>query len=377
MMTRPVNVDSPKSTFLTVAAWPFIIGAGFGTLMAVLQPMAWMQVHLSSKWRSSRRREFQMKSLRGCSRFATSFPSSHRHAMSAPPDIAADPATRPAAAGTRRLPQASRARIREPLHPSARPTALQHGGSMFARLVTCLIASVGLASAVMAAEIKVLAPNAAKEAVTEAISVFEKATGHKVSVSWSGTEAITKRVADGEVFDVVVNAAQNIDRQSKDGKLAAATRTDFAKSGIGVAVPSSAAKLDVSTVDALRTALLSARTVVVSSGTSGRHMVDVFAKLGVGERVKAKTRQPPSGAQIADFLAAGEADIGFQQISELLHAKGINYLGPVPAELQSYTIYSSAVHAARANADVAMALLAALRAPSTQAIVRASGMDPI
>ena len=89
----------------------------------------------------------------------------------------------------------------------------------------------------MVAEVRVLAPNAAKESVTEAISVFEKATGHKVVIAWSGTEAITKRIAEGEVVDVVVNAAQNIDRQSKDGKLAAATRTDFARSGIGVAVP--------------------------------------------------------------------------------------------------------------------------------------------
>jgi|SRR5208337_433155 len=120
----------------------------------------------------------------------------------------------------------------------------------------------------MAAEVRVLAPNAAKESVTEAISVFEKATGHKVVIAWSGTEAITKRIAEGEVVDVVVNAAQNIDRQSKDGKLAAATRTDFARSGIGVAVPASAAKVDVSTSDALKAALLSARTIVVSSGTS-------------------------------------------------------------------------------------------------------------
>jgi molybdate transport system substrate-binding protein len=248
---------------------------------------------------------------------------------------------------------------------------------MFARLATVLIASLGLVCPALAAEIKMLAPNAAKEAVTEAVSVFEKTTGHKVIISWSGTEAITKRVADGDAVDLVVNAAQNIDRQSKDGKLLAATRTDFARSGIGVAVSSSGAKIDVSTVDALKNALLSAKTVVVSSGTSGRHMVETFAKLGVGEQVKTKTKQPPSGAQIADFLAAGEAEIGFQQTSELLHAKGIIYLGPVPAELQSYTIYSAAIHAGSANADAAKVLLSALRAPSTQATVRASGMEPI
>lgn len=248
---------------------------------------------------------------------------------------------------------------------------------MLGRIATCLIASLGLACSAMAADIKVLAPNAAKESVSEAISVFEKATGHKVVISWSGTEAITKRVAEGEAVDVVVNAAQNIDRQSKDGKLTGATRTDFARSGIGVAVPASAAKVDVSSAETLKAALMSARTVVVSSGSSGRHMVEVFSKLGIGEQVKAKTKQPPSGAQIADFLASGEADLGFQQVSELLHAKGIHYLGPVPADLQNYTIYSAAIHAGAANADAAKALLAALRSASVQSVVRASGMEPI
>lgn len=248
---------------------------------------------------------------------------------------------------------------------------------MLARIATCLLTSLGLACSALAADVRVLAPNAAKDSVSEAISVFEKATGHKVIISWSGTEAITKRVADGEVVDVVVNAAQNIERQSKEGKLMGATRTDFARSGIGVAVPGSAAKVDVSNADALKAALLSARSVVVSSGTSGRHMVEVFAKLGVGEQVKAKTKQPPSGAQIADFLSSGEAELGFQQVSELLHAKGIHYLGPLPSDLQSYTIYSAAVHAGAPNADAGKALLATLRSSAAQVVIRASGMEPM
>ena len=196
-------------------------------------------------------------------------------------------------------------------------------------------------------------------------------------MAWSGTEAITKRVAEGEAVDVVVNAAQNIDRLAKDGKLVATTRTDFARTGIGVAIPASAAKVEVSSSEALKTALLSARSVVVSSGTSGRHMVEVFSKLGIGEQVKSKLKQPPSGAQIADFLAAGEADIGFQQVSELLHAKGIHYLGPVPADLQNYTIYSAAIHTSATSSEAAKALLSALRAPSAAAAVRASGMEAL
>jgi molybdate transport system substrate-binding protein len=106
-------------------------------------------------------------------------------------------------------------------------------------------------------------------------------------------------------------------------------------------------------------------------------MVEVFAKLGVGEQVKAKTKQPPSGAQIADFLASGEVELGFQQVSELLHAKGIHYLGSLPVDLQSYTIYSAAIHADAPNADAGKALLTNLRSPAAQVVIRASGLEPI
>lgn len=247
---------------------------------------------------------------------------------------------------------------------------------MLRKIAPSILIALTLSSTALAEEIRVFAPNAAKEAVIEAASGFEQSSGHKVLVTWLGTEAITKRIAEGEAVDVVVNAAQNIDRQAKDGKLIAATRTDFARSGIGIAIPAGAAQPDISTTEALKATLLTAPRVVVSSGTSGRHMVELFTKLGIGEALKPKTKQPPSGAQIADFLAAKEADLGFQQVSELMHAKGIQYLGPIPEDLQMYTVYSAAVHANAANAEAAKAFLAALRAPATQAVVRASGMEP-
>ena len=119
------------------------------------------------------------------------------------------------------------------IRPVQQPPTDQ-GGRMLCRIATLLLASLGLACSAVAAEIRVLAPNAAKESVSEAISVYERATGHKVVVAWTGTEAISKRVTEGEVVDVVVNAAQNIDRLSKEGKLMGGTRTDFARSSIGV-----------------------------------------------------------------------------------------------------------------------------------------------
>lgn len=240
--------------------------------------------------------------------------------------------------------------------------------------------STGIAFACIqasAAEIRVLAPNAAKESVTEAVTNFEKSSGHRVTISWTGTEAITKRIAEGEIVDVVVNAAQNIDRLTTDGKLSQGSRTDFARSSVGAAVGPSVPRPDISSAEGLKAALLAAKSIVISSGTSGRYLSDLFGRLGVGEQIKAKVKQPPSGAQIGDFLAAGEAELGFQQVSELIHVRGIQFLGPLPAELQSYTIYSGAAHSQAPQPAAARALLKALRQPETAAVVKKSGMEPL
>jgi len=245
--------------------------------------------------------------------------------------------------------------------------------------LTRLLLAISAAACIpaTAADLRILAPNAAKEPVLEAAASFERLSGHKVIASWSGTEAITKRIGDGEVVDVVINAAQNIDRLTTDGKLSPGSRTDFARSLIGVAVALSAPSMDVSSITGLKSALLSAKSIVISSGTSGRYLSDLFIRLGVGEQVKPKVKQPPSGAQIGDFVAAGEAELGFQQVSELIHVKGIRYLGALPAEIQSYTVYSGALHAQAPQPEAARAFLIALRQAETVAAVKKSGMDPL
>ena len=232
-------------------------------------------------------------------------------------------------------------------------------------------------SFVNAAEIKILAPNAVKESVVEIVARFEKETGHKAVLSWAGTESITKRVSEGEVVDVVLNAAQNIDRLITERKLTQGTRTDFAKSAIGVAVQASLPKPDVSSVESLKQAVLNARSIAISSGTSGRYLAELFERLGVAEQLKGKIKQPASGAQIGEMLARGEADLGFQQISELIHVKGIQYIGPLPSEVQSITVYSAAIHSQTPEPAAAKALLEALRSPQSAPIIKSTGMDPV
>jgi molybdate transport system substrate-binding protein len=230
--------------------------------------------------------------------------------------------------------------------------------------------------AAMAAELKVVAPNAVKEAVAEIAARFEKETQHKPVLSWAGSEAISKRVSNGEIFDVVVSTSPGVDRLAKDGRLVAASKRDFSRSAVAAAVKAGAARPDVSTVEGLRQALLKAESIAISSGASGRYLEGLFQKLGVAEQIKHKIKQPPSGAQIGDLLARGEVELGFQQVTELIHAKGFQYLGPLPAEVQGYTIWSVAVHTNSKEADAARAFVNAISAPQSAAAIRSSGMEP-
>lgn len=236
-----------------------------------------------------------------------------------------------------------------------------------------LLVHAGVASA---ADIKLMAVNAAKEPLIELSAAFEKSSGHKVTIIWGGTEAITKRVTDGEAADVVLIAAPNIDRLIGQGKLAAGSRMDFAKTGVGVAIRAGLPKPDVSSGDAVKKAVLDAKSVAYSSGPSGFYLVELFKRMGITDQIKDKVKQPASGTQIAEMLARGEADLGFQQVSELAHAKGIDYLGPLPADIQNVTVYAAALHGASAAPDAAKALMAFLTAPSAEATIKKASLDP-
>ncbi len=246
-------------------------------------------------------------------------------------------------------------------------------------LLRCWLAAtlVALVSGARADDLKVVAPNAVKETLVAVAARFEKDTGRRVSLTWGGSESIAKRVADGEVFDVVVNTAAGVDRMVATGKLVSGTRVDFSRSAVAVAIRSGLPRPDVSSVSGLKMALLDAQAIAISSGSSGRYVEQLFQKLGVADQIKQKIKQPPSGGQIGDMLARGEADLGFQQVSELMHAKGFQYLGPLPAEVQNYTIWAAGVHSSAPQVDAARAFSSALRAPESGDAIRKSGMEPM
>ena len=239
--------------------------------------------------------------------------------------------------------------------------------------VVTLLFTAGL---VNAAELRIIAPNGVKETITEIASRYERATGFRVVLSWAGTEAISKQINDGSIFDVVVNASQSIDKFEKEGKLVSGSRLDFAKSAIGVAVRAGHPRADISSIDALKQLILQAKLIAISSGTSGRYLAELLQRLGIYEQIKDRIKQPPSGTQIGEMLANGEVDLGFQQISELIHVKGIVYLGPLPSEIQSITVYSAGVHSAASTPTAAMTFLKMLTAPDFGTFIRKTGMEP-
>jgi len=225
-------------------------------------------------------------------------------------------------------------------------------------------------------EVKVLAPNAVKEAVAEIAARFQTETGHTVVFTWGGSEAIFKRIKNGEVFDVVLSTESGLSRLADEGRLVSTTIRPFSRSAVAAAVRAGIPRPKLTTVEELRAALIDARTIAISSGASGRHMEKLFKDLGVTEVVQQKIVQPPSGAQISELLAKGEADLGFQQVTELLHAKGIDYIGPLPDKVQKYTVWSAGLHVAAPNPDAGRAFIQAVLGPKSADAIRRTGLEP-
>jgi len=240
-----------------------------------------------------------------------------------------------------------------------------------------IAAAALLLSGIAAAdEIKVVSTQATQEAYLELVAQFEKASGHKVTTIFSGTLNVQKRLSDGEPYDLIIMAGPAIDEQIKLGRAVAGSRVDFAQSGTGLAVRKGAAKPDISSPEALKRTLLAAKSIGYSTGPSGLYMLSVFEKMGIADQVKGKLKQTPSGVFVGTLIANGEAEIGFQQISELVHFAGIDYVGPLPGNLQRMTMFSTGIHAGAKQPEAAKALVKFITAPSAASVIRKHGLEP-
>jgi molybdate transport system substrate-binding protein len=249
------------------------------------------------------------------------------------------------------------------------------------RRQSCLLAAVlGAtwvgASVAGAAEIKVLSSLATKEPYLELVPAFEKTTEHKVGTTWAGTVDINKRMQAGETFDLVVMSAPSLDDLIKQGKIVPGSRVDIAKSGVGVAVRTGAPKPDISSGDAVKRALLSAKSIGYSTGPSGVYLTGLFQRMGIADEIKPKLKQVAPGVPVGSLIASGEAEIGFQQVSELILFPGIAFVGPLPPEIQLITVFSSGIHTGAKEPEAAKALVKFLTSPAALPALKKAGLEP-
>ncbi len=249
----------------------------------------------------------------------------------------------------------------------------------YRKITTTLLGALSalmMSTAVHAADITLLGSTAMREPLEELIPMFEKATGHKVTMTLFPAATLMIKVREGSPSDLVMTTPDNIDALTKDGRLIAGTRVDFVHARVGIAVKSGAPKPNISTPETLKTALLAARSIGVSRGPSGVHLLNAMAKIGIADQVKAKMIQPDLGVRVGTLVADGKAEIGVQQIGELLPIRGIDYVGPLPKELQTVIVYGITRPVNAKDWATAEALVKFLTAPDKAPLLRKIGLDP-
>jgi molybdate transport system substrate-binding protein len=246
-----------------------------------------------------------------------------------------------------------------------------------------LIAIVGLATmtallatSAPAAEIVLTSSTAMRESVEELAGMFERASGNKVTMSFQSGVATSAKVNAGLVADLVVTTPAAIDELTKAGKLVPGSRVNFVQSGVGVAVRAGAPKPDISTAAGFRAALLAAKSVGISEGPSGVYLMTIMQRLGIADQVKAKAVTPPLGERVGNLIARGEAEIGVQQVTELLPIAGITFLGPLPDELQTKIGYATARLVTEREPQAAAALVKFMTSPAAVPVMKKMGLEP-
>jgi molybdate transport system substrate-binding protein len=236
----------------------------------------------------------------------------------------------------------------------------------------------GRAPDALAAELKVLSGGAVKAALTELAETWGRETGNRVTITYATTGASLQKLTAGEPADLVVLTTEAIDQLAAKGTVIAATKSDVARVGIGVAVREGAPRPDISTPEAVKQTMLAATSVAYmdpsKGGTSGIHFTKVLEEMGIAAAVKPKAVLVDTGFA-AERVAKGEAEIVVHQISEILPVKGVTLVGPLPRQIQKVTVYTAAVTRKSEVQDAAKAFIAYLTAPAARPKFAAVGLD--
>lgn len=248
------------------------------------------------------------------------------------------------------------------------------------------VATVSLVAARAAAEVHVMISAGYFAVYSELAPAFERATGHRLVTArgpsiGDSPEAIPARLTRGEIADVVILDAEAADELGRRGLVRPDTKVELARSLIGMVVRAGAATPDIGSVDSFRRTLLAAKSIAYSDSSSGTYLSTVlFAKLGVADQIAGKSRKvrgPPSGEPVAAVVARGEAEIGFQQVSELIHVPGITFVGTIPAEVQKVTVFAAVLTRSAKEPEAASALIRILTSAEADGVVLRAGLTPV
>ena len=232
------------------------------------------------------------------------------------------------------------------------------------------------------AEVRVITSGAFTEAYKLLVPEFEKASGHKVISSFGASmgnapDAIPTRLARGEKFDVIILAGPALDQFIKEGKAVAGSRVDLVRSTIGFAVKSGAPKPDISTLPKLKQALLDAKSIAYSASASGTYFsTQLVQKLGIADQVLPKSKRILS-ERVGTVVARGDAELGLQQVSELVPIPGIDYIGPLPDEVQQVTFFSAGIVTGAAEPDAARELIRFFTSSKAAPVIAKTGLEPV
>ena len=232
----------------------------------------------------------------------------------------------------------------------------------------------------MTQELQIFSTIAVQTALEALAPQFEVESGFRLRVTWNTAPVLVKRLQDGETADVLILNRAGIDTMIREGRVLPGSEVTLASSATSIAIKAGAARPDISTPEALKQTLLTARAISytdpAAGGASGIYFAKLLERLGIAAEINAKTKFPPPAGLSGDFLLTGEADLAIQQKPELLQVPGIEILGMLPSDLHMVTVFVAGIEASSPRAATAKALINVLHSPSAAEVFRAKGLDP-
>jgi molybdate transport system substrate-binding protein len=228
----------------------------------------------------------------------------------------------------------------------------------------------------MTTQIAGISSMATRALLSELAAAYQQKTGVPVAYESLGGVDAARRVQAGEPFDVVVLASDAIDRLVAAGRVVANSRVDLVRSGVAIAVRQGGARPDIASEDALRRAVLAARTLGYSTGPSGVALTGLFERWGIAAMIRGRLVQAPPGLPVAQLVARGDVELGFQQLSEMTRVDGVDVLGPMPPGVEIVTVFSAGICAVSTQPDAVRALLEFMCSAATAETKRRHGMEP-